>query len=332
MSNLIESVKFTVPLTADASQLAEQFSRCQKNSEKAQQIRFNTLAVYAVNFYCQCMEIETELDKSYSWNSVSRALMNVADLQIKDIGKLECLPVLPNAKTCYVPPEVWSDGLRPTVGDCPRGSGKANRIGYVVVQIDEEAWEATLLGFVAKVTKEELSLSQLGSLEDLIDSLEPLNGVSPVKNVILGLEQGLVRLNQWFDGLFDGEWQPEELVFASSVRSTRSADESEVNAAKVMRLGIQMPEHSVTLIVRQRKLSEEEIDIRLRLYPGNDSLYLADGVKLSVLDEFGEPIPSLSAQARTDNWLQLQFTGSPGDKFCIRVTLAADSITEHFVI
>ncbi|WP_017316097.1 DUF1822 family protein [Mastigocladopsis repens] len=315
MSYLTESVTFTVPLTSDAYQLAKHYSQGQKDLQKIQQIRLNTLAVYAVNFYCNCLEIETELDNSYNWNPGSRTLMNVAELQIKDVGKLECLPVLPDAKVCYVPPEVWDD-----------------RIGYVMVQIDEEAWEAKLLGFVAKVTKEEFSLSQLGSLEDLIDSLEPLPVISGLKNAILGLEQGLVRLNQWFDDFFDGGWQPEELVFAGAVRSARSADESEVNAAKVIRLGMQMPEQTVTLIVRQRKLSEQEIDIRLRLYPGNDSLYLADGVKLTVLNEFGEPIPTLEAEARADNWLQLQFTGSPGDKFSIRVTLAADSITENFVI
>ncbi|NMG05603.1 DUF1822 family protein [Brasilonema sp. UFV-L1] len=316
MSSLIKNVTFTAPITMEAYRLAEQFSRGQKDSEKAQQIRLNTLAVYAVNFYCQCMEIETELDKSYSWNSASRLLMNVADLQIKNVGKLECLPVLPNTRTCHISSEAWN-----------------NRIGYVVVQIDEEAWEATLLGFVEKVTKEELSLNQLNSLEDLLDTLEPVPVVSSFKNIISELEQGLVRLNQWFDGLFDGGWQPEKLVFASAFRSVRSADELEVNAAKVIRLGMQMPEHHVTLIVRQRKLSEEEIDIRLRLYPGNDSLYLADGVKLTVLDEFGEPIPTLEAEAKkVDNWLQLQFTASPGDQFCVKVTLEKNSITEKFVI
>ncbi|NJM74118.1 MAG: DUF1822 family protein [Scytonema sp. RU_4_4] len=314
MSSLTEHLTFSVPITIEAYRLAEQFSRGQKDSEKAQQIRLNTLAVYVVNFYCQCMEIETELDKSYSWNSASRILMNVADLSIKDIGKLECIPVLSNTKVCHIPSEVWND-----------------RIGYVVVQIDEEAWEAKLLGFIEKVTKEELSLNQLGSLEDLIDRLEPLPVPSHFKNIISELEQGFVRLNQWFDGLFDSGWQPEELVFAA-VRSARSADEPEVNAAKVIRLGLQMPEHNVTLIIRLRKLSEEEIDIRLRLYPGNDSLYLADGVKLTILDEFDEPIPTLEAEAKADNWLQLQFTGSPGDNFSVKVTLEKNSITEKFVI
>ncbi|MGH7999017.1 MAG: DUF1822 family protein [Brasilonema sp.] len=315
MSSLTKNVTFTVPITMEAYRLAEQFSRGQKDSEKAQQIRLNTLAVSAVNFYCQCMEIDTELDKNYSWNSASRVLMNVADLQIKDIGKLECLPVLPNTKACHIPSDIWN-----------------NRIGYVVVQIDEEAWEATLLGFVAKVTTEELSLNQLDSLEDLIDSLEPVSVLSGFQNIISELEQGLVRLNQWFYGLFDGGWQPEKLVFASAFRSVRSTEGSEVNAAKVIRLGMQMPEHNVTLIIRQRKLSEEEIDIRLRLYPGNDSLYLAYGVKLTVLDEFDEPIPTLEAEAKADSWLQLHFTGSPGDKFCVKVTLEKNSITEKFVI
>ncbi|KAB8316363.1 DUF1822 family protein [Tolypothrix campylonemoides VB511288] len=308
MSNLIKSATFTVPLTADAYQLAQQFSCGQKDSQKAQQIRLNTLAVYAVNFYCKCMDVETELDKSDSWNSASRILMNVADLQIKDVGKLECLTVLPDAKECYVPPDVWDK--------C---------IGYVVVQIDEICHEATLLGFVKKVTNEALPLCQLGSLEDLIDCLEPLS------NDILEPQHKFVRLSEWFDGLFYGGWQRKP-KFAPISLSLRNADLPEVNAAKVMRLSVQMSERTVTLMIRQRKLSEKEINICLRLYPGNNSSHLPDGVKLIVLDEFGEPIPSLEVEAKADSWLQLQFTGSLGDKFSIRIHLASDCITETFVI
>lgn len=37
-----------------------------------------TLAVSAVNFYCQCLEIETDLTKSHSQNLVWQKLMNIA--------------------------------------------------------------------------------------------------------------------------------------------------------------------------------------------------------------------------------------------------------------
>lgn len=300
---LMETVTFTVSLPADAFQLAEKFSISQKDERRVQQIRLNTLAVYAVSFYCRCMEVETELDNSNGGSFIFRDKMNVADLRIKNVGKLECIPVLPDAKICYVPREAWN-----------------SRIGYVVVQIDEKACVATLLGFVQQVTTEELPLSQLESLEDLIDCLEPLP------------EPDFVRLSQWFDDIFYRGWQPEDLVVARRTRSKRDANRLQVNAAKVMRLGIQIPEETVTLIVKQRKLSEQEVDICLRLYPGNDSLYLPDGVKLTVLDELNEPIPSLEVQARADNWLQLQFTGAIEDKFSIKVSLAANSVIENFII
>ncbi len=309
MSNLIQPITFTVPLTTDAYQWANRFSHRQKNSQKNQNVYLNTLAVYAVNLYCHYMEIETDLYKSFSWNLASQLLMNVADLQIKGVGQLECIPVLPNTKVCHVPPEVWSD-----------------RIGYVVVQIDENYHEATLLGFVKKVTNEVLPLSRLDTLEDLIDCLEPL------PNNIIEPQEGFVRLSEWFEGLFCGGWQRKELKSADISLFLRSADLPEVNAAKVMRLIVPMCEHTVTLMIRQRKLSEEEINICLRLYPGNNSFNLPDGVKLIVLDEFDEPIPSLEVEAKADSWLQLQFTGSPGDKFSIRIDLAADYITETFII
>jgi Protein of unknown function (DUF1822). len=61
-------------------------------------------------------------------------------------------------------------------------------------------------------------------------------------------------------------------------------------------------------------------------------MYLPDGVQLTVLDETGNPIPQLEAQARADNWIQLKFTGEPGDQFSVKVSLEESSITEHFLI
>ncbi|NEO71769.1 DUF1822 family protein [Moorena sp. SIO3H5] len=150
MNNLTERLRFSVPLTRDAYQLAETFSREQHEPDKAQQVYLNTLAVYAVNFYCQCIEVETDLKGSDSWNSVLRSLMDVADLLVKDWGKLECRPVLPGELFCNLPPESQQD-----------------RVGYVVVEINEQTNQATLLGFTKIAPTSSLEISQL-SLEHLI--------------------------------------------------------------------------------------------------------------------------------------------------------------------
>ena len=50
-----------------------------------------------------------------------QSLTDIAGLVVKDCGKLECHPVLPNSDFCYIPAEVWSD-----------------RIGYIAVQFDQD--------------------------------------------------------------------------------------------------------------------------------------------------------------------------------------------------
>jgi Protein of unknown function (DUF1822) len=81
--------------------------------------------------------------------------MDVADLSIKNLGKLECRPVLENAQFVYVPPEVQS-----------------NRIGYVVVEISESLQSAKLLGFVKEVSIDNFTIKQLQPLENLLQNLE----------------------------------------------------------------------------------------------------------------------------------------------------------------
>ncbi|NET59665.1 MAG: DUF1822 family protein [Symploca sp. SIO2E6] len=154
MTNLTAPLKFYVPLTKDAYQIAETFRKEQHQPEKAKQVYLNTLAVYAVNFYLQCMEVETSLEASDSWNLALRSLMDVADLLVKYWGRLECRPVLPNAKICYLPPETRED-----------------RVGYLVVEINEATNLATLLGFAQTAPASCLDLSQLNSLENLIEQL-----------------------------------------------------------------------------------------------------------------------------------------------------------------
>ena len=132
---MIDLSTFTAPISPKDRERAEQFSRQQATPEKGEQVRLNTLAVSFVNFYLECMGFETNLENSDSWNPVQQTLMDTATLCLKNLGNLECRPVLANAQFVYVPPEVQS-----------------HRIGYAVVQIHESFREATILGFAKQVT------------------------------------------------------------------------------------------------------------------------------------------------------------------------------------
>ncbi|MEK0195486.1 DUF1822 family protein, partial [Microcoleus anatoxicus] len=150
---------FAVPLTSKALKLAKSFQEQYESPAKARQVYLNTLAVYAVDTYCQCLGIETDLEASDSLNPVMQTLMDVADLEITGIGKLECRPVLPTDENCYIPADTWE-----------------NRIGYVAVEIDESSREATLFGFYPTINPlemmEQVSCESFQPLEALIDHLD----------------------------------------------------------------------------------------------------------------------------------------------------------------
>lgn len=298
-----EPLTFTVPITRDVYERAENFSREQKHPEKARQVYLNSLAVFAVEFYCQCMEVETDLQGSDSWNLSARTLMDVADLVIKDLGKLECRPVLPGDRVCHVPGEVRSD-----------------RVGYVVVEINEENNRSTLLGFAETAPAGELKISQLNSLEALIYKFpEP----EPVPTA--------VKLLQWFEGLFDPGWQAVEKLWAprSKLGYARGASGFTVKRAKVIDLGLLLNGETVALVVNLQHEANNEFGILVQVRPMGDRQHLPPGLKLQVNLESD----SAEVEAReADNYIQLEFSQRPGRRFNVQVSLGDAIITEEFAV
>ena len=306
-----EFLTFTVPLGLSAHRLAEQFRLQQTNQKKAKQVYLNTLAVSAVNFYLRCMGIATDLEASQSWNPVMQALMDVADLDVTGLGKLECRPVLRETQIIQIPPEVWS-----------------NRIGYVAVQLEQSLLEATLLGFTKTAPfTGELPLSELRSLEDLLEQLHQ------IRQPELGKMR--VNLNQWFQNVFDAGWQSleallgtnQDLVF--SFRSVSRLSQAGVKRAKLIDLGLQLGSQSVALLVAITK-DAEQMGIVVQVHPvGGD--YLPPNLRLSLLSDSGE---IQAVQSRTqDNYIQLKrFRGLLGECFNIKVAFGDISVTENFVI
>ncbi|HBB32716.1 MAG TPA: hypothetical protein DDZ80_22080 [Cyanobacteria bacterium UBA8803] len=212
MSNTETLIQMSLPMPITQSnlQIAQQFAAQQPNSQKAQQVYLNTLAVLAVHDYLQLIEIETDLRQSDSWNPVVRMCADIADLQVRGLGKLECRPLLvqnqdltppspPNlggtqscnapAATCSIPPEVWDE-----------------RIGYVVVEIDADTKQATLLGFAKTAGNGELSLSELESVDALLEHLASLDR----------RQRQLTVLTQWLENDFAPEWEEVESLVSSA--------------------------------------------------------------------------------------------------------------------
>jgi Protein of unknown function (DUF1822) len=306
-----------IPLTLKAHRTAETFYQQHSDPQKAKQVYLNTLAIDAVHSYLSWLGVLTDRQSSDSWNPFVQALADVADLEIPGQGKLECRPVLPGATACQVPPEVWSD-----------------RMGYVVVQMDEDLKAATLLGFVPHVDQEELLLSQLQPIETLLDHLSSQEQHQP---------QTLVFLSQWLQGLFTQGWmtatelldpQP-KLSFRSLTLPVSEEIFALTTGGKVLDLmpqvgEQQIGEQQVVLLLGMMTENIAQVTIWVKLCPPKHSLYLPENLEIRVLDEQG--ITVMQAQSRQTEMLQLKFQGMVGERFSLDIRLNGMSVVETFAI
>lgn len=332
-----QDLSVPMPITQEALEIARQFASEQPTQEKALQVYLNTLAVCSVNNYLRIMDIPTSLTAGDSWNPVVRLVVNVADLYVTDLGRLECLPVpattldlekiqTPNNNSwlqfisskstskakkaplsCYVPPEV-----------------QLGRIGYVVVQVDLEQQEATLLGFSQTAETEQLLISQLQPMNELLNHLE-LQTTSPVT---------LVGLNQWLQGIFEVGWQSlESLLDAQEVSyAFRRRVANSIRRAKPLELGTPSTEVSVALVVTLTQQKTANLEISLQVLALGGEAYLPVGITLAVLDESGKTFLEISSGNAARLIQTRQFSGRSGERFHVQVSWNEDTITEYFVI
>ncbi len=317
MNAKIEPLSLSVPLGLAAHAQAEKFQSHQSDRRKAKQVYLNSLAVYAVNACLQFRGFETDLSNSASWDPLMQTLMDVADLSVKNQGRLECRPVLPGEEAVWVPAEVWSE-----------------RIGYVAVQLDKSLRKATVVGFAEKVEAEELPLSQLRSPEALLERLSRAREPELVKKP--------VKLREWLQNAFDPGWQAVEELFSSQqpALSFRGANQLEtrqgenlvvgVSRAKLLDLGIEAAGEQVALMVELIPVTEREIDLSVKICPSGSRDYLPSALHVMLLDEAG--IAVMQAEARNTEMIQLKFSGEPGERFSVKVSLNGISLREDFFI
>jgi Protein of unknown function (DUF1822) len=144
------------------------------------------------------LDIETDLTQCDSWNPVIRLFENVADLYIKGLGKIECLPI----KRVHQNAENGKENSATILPEMCRVPTEAReeRIGYIVVEIDEDEKEARLLGFSPTAETGELVLRDLHSLDDFLIHLEKIY-------------ESKVNLRQWLDNIFTSDWESVESIF-----------------------------------------------------------------------------------------------------------------------
>lgn len=311
MINLDESSMFIARLGAPIHRLAEAFYRQHASPQIAKRVYLNTLAVSAVQFYLECMGIESDRKTSYSYDPVMQAMMDVADLNLLDLGRLECRSVLPETRVVQIPPEVWSD-----------------RIGYVAVQFESSLKSATLLGFVPSVESGEVSVQELQSLDTLLEHLRQLKPADQ-----------WTTLSQWLRGAFETGWRSLDDLLGTaqplvlSFRADASVSETTVRRAKVLDLMLQLGAQSVVLLVAVTPEAEQQLGISVQVHPVAGGQYLPSDLTLRLLTEGGEELQDVRSRQQ-DNFIKLKrFRGVSGERFNIQIALGEEaSITESFII
>lgn len=305
MSATTEDLTISLPIPQDYRRLAAEFSRQQPTEEKAEQVFLNTLAVLVVNDCLQMLGFSPNLAASDSWNPTVRMMADIADLVVRGKGKLECRPIRKGAEFCRIPLEVWLD-----------------RIGYVVVEIDEDFLAGKIWGFLPEVTRERVAIANLQPLELLLTKLHET------------LPNPVVNLSQWLDNIFDATWQevaailnPPQTQLAFSFRNSQTESEAEINRAKL----IELADNFLALVLEIKPEDREIINIRVMLHPPGNLNTLPPSIQLTLFDELGNQL--ITTQARTaDNYIQWQFSGEIGERFSVKVSLGDASIIEYFLI
>ncbi|WP_341732300.1 DUF1822 family protein [Microcoleus sp. EPA2] len=297
---MIEPITFTVPLSLEAHEIAQQCSQ-QSSPKKLKQVYLNTLAVYAVDFYLRCMGFETDWPASDSRNPLMLKLMDVADLDIKQIGKIECCPVLPDADACQISYDAWGD-----------------RIGYVAVQLDQSLRQATLLGFTRTVAKQ-VPLDEMNSLEDLLIYMNRIKQLKPI------------NLMNWFDDVFDAGWQViDEILNPQQLQlNFRSNNAVPIKRGHKIDLGMQLAENSVALIVSLPPEPELEVNIEIEVHPMGNQTYLPPGLKLMLINESEELLYQVESR-KADNFIKFEFTPDLRELFSINIVLGDANIRQSF--
>ncbi|MBE9065837.1 DUF1822 family protein [Leptolyngbya cf. ectocarpi LEGE 11479] len=314
------SARLIWPITHQGKSIAQQFSRDHAQPDVVERVRRNTLAVWVIHEFLEALGISTDLSTSDSWNPAMQLMEDVADLVVPGVGRLECRPVAAETEGYLLPREVL-----------------AERIGYVVVELDEVAGEASLLGFVSEVrpAQPQLRWEQLQPMDEFPDHLHQLRqGTSKPQT------SSLTQLSQWLEGQFESGWRSAEELLAQHVwtpafrqggQSVQREAPLAIKRAKQLDLGLKLGAEQVALVLEVGEENESVVKVGVRLYPLGGLMYLPEGLAVAILDEAGTVC--LTAQARSvDNYLQLYFRGRSGEPFTAQVTLDEVHIVEHFVI
>lgn len=311
-----ERTSFTIPLSIEAHERANQSRQGISNTEDAKKIYLNTLAVYAVNYYLNCMGFKTNLSNIDNSNPWMLSLIDLADLDVNNIGTIECRPVLPDVEYLEIPTEV-----------------RADRVAYVAVQFNQSLREAKILGFTTQQLAR-VHLSKLQSVDNLLDYLTAKEAKKEIKKV-----GARVNIREWMQEIFTEGWQSVEEVFSQRDLSLRFARNFSIMRCKKIDIGFDLNGTSIALVIKlvnpleKDKLQiPEEIKIVIQAHPSpGTGNYLPPGLKLVVIDEKGVEVDSIISR-QNSNLVEIPLTAELDEIFQVEMILGESKVVQEFAV
>ena len=364
----LQLMSIPLPLTQRSITLANAAASNYASPAKSQQIRLNTLAVLVVNDFLSLLQVQTDVKQGDSWGKIA-ALMDTADLVLPGFGKLECRPIVGPVRwnetrwddtskfqpphwhnqTAHVPAEVWTD-----------------RIGFVMIQIDEEHKLAELLGFTATVEMEEFPLSQLQPMTALVDRLEALqpatfsipvlrSSFSALNNTVTSASSNAVtntvqpivtRISDWFHETLEAGWQNVESLALPPAFAFRLREPSEGEASfricrgKVINLDLEsalvrsVPRQVSLIVSIQPSFNSTdpnrvpETQVTLSFYPISPNVTLPL-FHAAIRDDAGVVHYEGDAEA-DDEFLEFEFNCGADEQFDVLISGVDFQVIERF--
>jgi hypothetical protein len=302
---------FTISLDRVAHQWAAKFAAGQTSIGRGKRVYLNTLAVCAVRQYLSCIcELEIDLRLGDSWQIELQCLTNIADLVIPNVGKIECIPVLPHTERLELSPDIGDD-----------------RIGYVFVQFGEHLDRVEIIGFIDRLPSEPIDLTdvRLQSLDELIELIytrKTLNIRDFLAGILGGGWESIDSLNIVTNRQFATR-NTLDLLGNSSYDSIRK-----FTCSKMIDLRAQIGNVPLLILLGLSEEPDARIEVKVRLHAAGGSTLLPPDLKLILQDCDGD-ILSEVRYAQPMNFIQLQsFKLQPGTQFQIRVELDNYHFTE----
>jgi hypothetical protein len=301
---------FTINLDRTAHEYAAKFAAGHTSISKGKQVYLNTLAVCAVRQYLSYVcQLDLDLTLGDSWQVELQSMMNVADLVIPNVGKIECLPVRSSTTEIEISPVIIDE-----------------RIGYILVRVSEDLTSAELLGFIDRAESDIISLNtaKLQPLEDLLDTI---------------YNTRIEKLKDFIDGIFTNGWEPISNAIAVSdgafsLRNTSDANYDSIRnfiASKTINLRAKVANIPLLLMIGLGEEADGRIKVRIRLHAAGGVAVVPAHLQLMLQSENGGFLSEVQ-YPEPMHFIQLQpFKLQPGTQFKIRVAFDRSSFTESFV-